>query len=54
MLHGMPPKRKQQQNKWRLNRQNDVLLKLRVRKLSIKEGRLPGGGDAFEVTSNRS
>ena len=49
MLHGMPPKRKQQ-NKWRQNRLHDVLLKLRVSKLNIKEGGLPGEGDAFEVS----
>ena len=27
-----------------------MLLKLRVSKLNIKEGRLPGEGDAFEVS----
>ena len=40
---GLPPKREDQQDKWRQNR-------FRVRKLSVKEGRLPGEGDAFEVT----
>ena len=41
---------KQTKNKWEQNRPNDVLLELRARNLSIKQGRLPGGGDAFEVS----